>query len=67
VIQEGETGLLAPAGDERAIADAILVLASDSERRRQMGQRGRERAAAVFAETRMHACYQRLYEELLRD
>jgi glycosyltransferase involved in cell wall biosynthesis len=65
VVEEGQTGLLAPAGDAAALAGCVHRLAGQPELRRQMGRRGRERANGVFAESQMHAQYVRLYEEML--
>jgi len=39
-----EVGLLVPPDDPRALAQAILDLAADAERRRRLGEAGRERA-----------------------
>jgi glycosyltransferase involved in cell wall biosynthesis len=66
VVQDGQTGLLAPAGDDRALAEHVLSLANDPSRRGEMGRLGRERAAAVFSEKQMHAAYRGLYEDMLR-
>jgi len=41
-VVNGETGLLIPAGNPRAIADACLMLIRNSSLRRKMGRRGRE-------------------------
>jgi glycosyltransferase involved in cell wall biosynthesis len=65
IVLDGQTGLLAPAGDDRLLAEHILGLAADPALRRRMGQLGRERARAVFSEGRMHAAYRGLYEEML--
>jgi glycosyltransferase involved in cell wall biosynthesis len=61
----GGTGLLAPAGDPRAVAECILRLATAPELRQQMGLLGRERALAFFDETRMIAEYEALYREMV--
>jgi sugar transferase (PEP-CTERM/EpsH1 system associated) len=66
VVTHGATGLLAPAGDEGALAGAVLRLAGDAPLRRQMGERGRERARTTFSEDQMYAGYRALYEEMLR-
>ena len=67
VVVEGRTGLLAPSGDDEALAAAVLRLAGDAELRRRMGRLGRARAESMFSEAEMHAGYLRLYEEMLRD
>jgi sugar transferase (PEP-CTERM/EpsH1 system associated) len=66
VIEDGTTGLLAPSSDDSALAERILQLAGDRERRMRMGETGRQRATAIFSENRMHGEYLRLYEEMLR-
>lgn len=65
VVEHGETGLLAPSGDDAKLAEHVLRLAADHERRLRMGESGRRRAKEIFSESRMHASYLRLYEELL--
>lgn len=65
VVDDGVTGLLAPAGDAVGLAEHLQRLAGDATLRREMGHRGRLRARARFAETDMHARYLRLYEEML--
>jgi glycosyltransferase involved in cell wall biosynthesis len=65
IVEEGRTGLLAPARDDGALAEALLLLAADPALRATMGQLGRERAAAVFSEARMHDGYRQLYENML--
>jgi glycosyltransferase involved in cell wall biosynthesis len=49
VVVPGETGLLVPAEDSRALADAIAGLVADPARRRKMGESGRERVLEHFA------------------
>ena len=66
IVVDGQTGLLASAGDDRALAEHLLGLAAEPARRRHMGQLGRERALFVFSETQMHAAYRDVYEEMLR-
>lgn len=49
VILNAETGLLVPVGDVRALANAILELLRDENKRRAMGERGRARVLEHFA------------------
>jgi glycosyltransferase involved in cell wall biosynthesis len=65
VVEEGVTGLLAAAGDDAALAEAILHLAGDPALRARMGRAGLRRAEAAFSERRMHDEYLKLYEEML--
>lgn len=66
VVLDRQTGLLAPAGDDSALAEHILSLTTDAAARQRMGQAGRQRAHSLFAEENMHASYRGLYEEVLR-
>ena len=65
MVEEGRTGLLAPAGDHAALAGQIVRLAEDPVLRNEMGQAGRARYLAKFSESRMQAEYLRLYQEML--
>jgi glycosyltransferase involved in cell wall biosynthesis len=49
VVDPGETGLLVPRADPGAVATALGELAAAPERRRQMGERGREKAVARWS------------------
>jgi glycosyltransferase involved in cell wall biosynthesis len=64
VVEEGRTGLLAPAGDDEQLAGLILRLAADPELRERLGQAGRERAVEFFSEDRMVASYDQIYHDL---
>ena len=48
MVAHGETGLLVEPTDESAMADAIVELGGDPERRRRMGEAGRRRAESFF-------------------
>jgi glycosyltransferase involved in cell wall biosynthesis len=65
VVLEGQTGLLASAGDDAALADCLLRLANQPELRRQFGQAGRQRAEALFCQRLMHQQYADCFEEML--
>jgi glycosyltransferase involved in cell wall biosynthesis len=49
LVVHGETGLLVPPSDPARLADAIVDLLSDSERRRSMGVKGKERIRHLAA------------------
>ncbi len=67
IVEPDRTGLLAPSGDDAALAEAILRLADDGPLREQLGRQGRRRAEDIFSERKMHATYADCYEEMLRD
>jgi glycosyltransferase involved in cell wall biosynthesis len=67
IIDDGDTGLLAPAGDGPAIAAALVRLSQDAALRTRLAERGRERAASRFSEQQMMQRYDRLYAELTKD
>ena len=48
MIVEGDTGLLVPARDPQALADAIESVVRDPVRARAMGDAGRRRARILF-------------------
>jgi len=50
VVVHGETGLLVPPRDPRALADALQRLAEDAALRRRLGAAARERAVRCFSE-----------------
>jgi glycosyltransferase involved in cell wall biosynthesis len=64
VVADGTTGLLAPAGDDAALAERLVCLADDPDLRHWMGAAGRARAKRHFDEPRMAADYARLYREM---
>lgn len=60
-----ESGLLAPPGDELAIAEQMTRLAEDPNLRRRMGARAREHVRERFSGSRLLADIDALYSELL--
>ena len=52
-VEHGVTGLLAPPGDARALAEAIVTLLKDPARRQAMGEAGRARVRAEFGVDRL--------------
>ena len=65
VVTAGETGFLAPAGDETALADRLIRLISNRDLCQQIGTAGRAVAFDRFSETRMAEAYANLYDECL--
>jgi glycosyltransferase involved in cell wall biosynthesis len=64
VVEDGVTGLVVPRGDSTALARAIGSLLADPERRRRMGQAGRERALRLFDWDRSAEQFEELYREV---
>lgn len=66
VVEHNTTGLLVPPNDPRALADAAASLLADPERRRRMGEAGRERARREFSVGRMVAATAAVYRAAAR-
>lgn len=64
VVVDGETGLLVPPRDARALAEAIIRLLGDEPLRRAFGAAGRERVERLFSADRMVAGTLAVYERL---
>ena len=64
VVADDVTGILVPPRDPRALADAVVRLADDPDRAREMGEQGRERAREMFSIQRTVARTEALYEEV---
>jgi len=64
LVAAGRTGLLVPAGDDAALAAALLQLAADPAATAAMGRAGRVRVEQEFSLQVMVAAYQSLYERL---
>jgi glycosyltransferase involved in cell wall biosynthesis len=65
VIGSTDVGLLAPSGDARVLADRALELLADRDRRRRMGERGRESVTRRYTLDRLVDDVDRLYRDLL--
>jgi len=61
----GNCNLLAPPGDSDALADMIIELLNDRERRLRIGARNRERAERLFSIEAMIDGYSALYNGLI--
>ena len=65
VVDDGVTGLLAPPGDERALAAALGRYADDPALRRQHGDAGRARWRATFTPDRVAQASLDLYRSIV--
>jgi glycosyltransferase involved in cell wall biosynthesis len=66
MILDGETGLLVPAGDVPALAEAMRRLIADPELRARLGAAGRVRSRLFTVEETIPRL-ERLYEELAKQ
>ncbi len=66
LLRDEREGVLAPRGDERAVAAAIVRLASEPETRARMGAAARRRVEAAFTLGRTVDAYLELFERVAR-
>lgn len=64
VVIDGESGLLFPVGDAKALSAHLLCLATDPELRMQLGQQALLRVREKFSIDSMVEQYERVYESL---
>jgi glycosyltransferase involved in cell wall biosynthesis len=64
VVEDGVTGLVVPRGDSAALAQAIGSLLADPQRRKSMGQAGRERALRLFDWDRSAEQFEEIYRDV---
>jgi glycosyltransferase involved in cell wall biosynthesis len=64
-IEDGETGVLVPAGDTEKFSQAMLSMLSDHERCKQMGLAARRRAEAYFTADFVYASLKAFYLDQL--
>jgi glycosyltransferase involved in cell wall biosynthesis len=65
-VVDGTTGLLVPADDPGALANAIRRLLAEEGLRRQLGEQGRQLVLERFTAAHMTRAFESLYTELLR-
>ncbi|HUX68206.1 MAG TPA: glycosyltransferase [Terriglobales bacterium] len=65
VVEDGVSGLLTPPGDEAALAQAMLALAADPARRRQLAANGLRRVRERFSEAVVGRQIEAVYAEAL--
>lgn len=66
LIKSGETGLLVPLGQPKALAEAILALAQNKELREAMGRQARQLMLEKFSASKMAEEIGKLYEDLVK-
>lgn len=67
LVVHGKTGFLCQPGDHQALAEALVQLLRDSELADQMGQKGWERAKAIFEAKKNSDAMVKIYEELTAE
>ncbi len=67
IIQDGETGMLVPIGDFRALAEAVNALVSDDSKREHLYLQAQRAATSRFSLERMVEETERIYFEVLRE
>jgi glycosyltransferase involved in cell wall biosynthesis len=65
-VVSGETALLAPSGDDAALADAMSAILNDNDLAGRLAAAGRKRAEACFSLATQTARLEEIYDELLR-
>jgi sugar transferase (PEP-CTERM/EpsH1 system associated) len=66
LVSHEASGLLVPADDDAALADAIIALLTEPGRARQLGRAARAEVEAKYSLDRMVADYAALYEQVAR-
>jgi glycosyltransferase involved in cell wall biosynthesis len=67
LVVDGETGMLVPSSDPKALAEAIIRILGDDNMARRMGEAGYQRARRLFnAEVNAQQTFE-VYEELLAE
>jgi N-acetyl-alpha-D-glucosaminyl L-malate synthase BshA len=67
VMEDGRSGLLAPAGDAGALAAAVQALLDDPARRRELGRAAQQRARERFTAGAIVPQYEALYRRVCGD
>lgn len=65
VVVEGETGLLVPARDPKALAEAIFYIKTHPMEAQEMGRKGRKRVEECFSIDKTVAEYDQFYDEII--
>lgn len=65
IVVHGDTGLLVPPGDVKALAEAIIAVLSDDALAKKMGERGYRRARQLFDARENTSMIEGIYREVL--
>jgi len=65
IVLDGETGLLVPMGDSKAMASAIEYLIAHPEEACEMGKKGRQRVLKCFTIEQTARAFEAVYDEIL--
>lgn len=65
IVKDGQTGVLVPQGDVPAMQEAVVALLRDVERRKALGEAGREWIGQQFSASRMAEAYMAFYQRVL--
>ena len=65
ILGDPPVGYLAPAGDDRKLAEGIVQLGNNPELHRAWSEQGRRRAFDLFSEQTMHARYAEIFDSVL--
>ena len=66
IIKDGLTGYLLPVGDSQELAQALVQMLSNAEKREMMGQKGKDRAQKLFSLERFSRSVLAAYGEVSR-
>ena len=67
IVRDGDTGLLVPPRDAEAVAQAVVALAREPDRRKALGEAAREHVVPEFGLDRMVMRIEALYEDVIRE
>ncbi len=65
IVIDGKTGILVPSGDDKKLAEAILTMIMDPEKRKEFGTHGREFIRERFTKERLIADIEKLYNDIM--
>jgi glycosyltransferase involved in cell wall biosynthesis len=67
VIVNGENGLLVPARDPKALANAVLALLNDEDLRRELGQKARKLVVEKYNWDTVISKIEKIYYEAIKE